>query len=200
MTPLASNTEPPERVPALPHTHPLADFYKQAGLTLPDIERIPGAEVPEPYRALLVHDDDMTPTLQRFHGRKIHIRVLSRHQRDGFYFREVVLLLDGSGAPVEFGAIKINLNLFAPEPRRLIEEERLPLGQILEDHQVPHVSKPSAFLRLRSDAFINRALNLEGSPLLFGRRNTLVDPQQRSLAEIVEILPPTAPQQPSLSH
>ena len=48
--------------------------------------------MPEPYRSLLAHNNDMTPTLSAFHARVIHLRVLSRQQRDDFYFREVVLV------------------------------------------------------------------------------------------------------------
>ena len=39
--------------------------------------RIEGARVPEPYRGLLVHEKDMTPTLEAFHGGDIHLRILS---------------------------------------------------------------------------------------------------------------------------
>jgi len=175
---------------ALPIAYPLDDFYAQQGLVLPRIEAVDGAEVPEPYRRLLVHQDDMTPTLEKFHGDIIHLKVLSRQQRDGFYFREVVLLLDKTDRPVEFGAIKLNLNLFAPAARQMILGEREPVGHILRDHAVEHASRPKAYLRVQSDAFINDALRLTGSHILFGRRNTHFDPQGRPLAEIVEILPP----------
>src|SRR5437867_8564060 len=103
----------------LPFAYPLDEFYVQAGMQLPAIEQIEGDAVPEPYRTLLVHLHDMTPTLEQFHGRSIHLQVLRREQRDDFYFREVVLVLDGTELPVEFGAIKINLALFAPAVRRM---------------------------------------------------------------------------------
>lgn len=157
---------------------------------MPPIEAVEGDAVPEPYKSLLVHQDDMTPTLEKFHGERIHLAVLSRQQRDDFYFREVVLLLDKTDKPVEFGAIKINLALFPPAARKEILEERRPLGSLLADYIITHTSRPKAFLRIRSDDFINTALRLQGSQWLYGRRNTLWDPQQRPLAEIVEILPP----------
>jgi hypothetical protein len=56
---------------------------------------------------------------------------------------------------------------------------------------VQHSSQPKAYLRVASDRFINEALGLTGAHILYGRRNTLFDPQDRPLAEIVEILPPT---------
>ena len=175
---------------AHPIAYPLNDFYAQQGLVLPPIAAVAGGDVPEPYRALLVHQDDMTPTLEQFHGRPIHLRVLRRQQQGELYFREVVLLLDGTDEPVEFGAIKINLALFPPDARRLVLEEKLPLGHILKDCAVAHTSRPKAFLRVPADAFIRGALGLAGSPTLFGRRNTLADPAGQPLAEIVEILPP----------
>ena len=45
------------------YAYPLSDFYARAKLPLPRIEVIPGDEVPEPYKSLLVHENDMTPTL-----------------------------------------------------------------------------------------------------------------------------------------
>jgi chorismate-pyruvate lyase len=172
--------------------HPLDEFYAQMGLTLPPLQQVDGEAVPQPYKRLLVHQNDMTPTLESFHGCDIHLRLLGRRRKGNGYFREVVLLLDGTDQPVEFGAIKISLDRFAPEVRRQILEERRPLGHVLQECGVKHTSRPKAFLRLASDHFINEALQLTGANVLYGRRNTLFDPQERPLAEIVEILPPAA--------
>jgi chorismate-pyruvate lyase len=173
-------------------THPLDEFYAQMGLTLPPLQQVDGEAVPQPYKRLLVHQNDMTPTLESFHGCDIHLRLLGRRRKGNGYFREVVLLLDGTDQPVEFGAIKISLDRFAPEVRRQILEERRPLGHVLQECGVKHTSRPKAFLRLASDHFINKALQLTGANVLYGRRNTLFDPLERPLAEIVEILPPVA--------
>jgi hypothetical protein len=51
-------------------------------------------------------------------------------------------------------------------------------------------SRPKAFLRMVSDSFIDRALDLAEPQFLYGRRNTLLDAWERPLAEIVELLPP----------
>jgi chorismate-pyruvate lyase len=171
-------------------THPLDDFYARSGEHLPPLSQIDAEAVPEPYRALLVHRNDMTPTLEKFHGADIHLRVLGRRRKDEEYFREVALLLDGSNRPVEFGAIKINLALFTAPVREQILAEQRPLGHILAEHKVPHRSEPRAFFRLASDRLMNEALQLSGAQILFGRRNSLLDPQGRALAEIFEILPP----------
>lgn len=181
-------------VPALTHAmmHPLDEFYVRSGFPLPPCEQVAGEAVPEPYKTLLVHRNDMTPTLEGFYKRDIHLRVLSREVRGHDYFREVVLQLEGTNQLVEFGAIKIHLHLFDPPVREQILQEKWPLGHILRDYAVPHASRPAAFLRLASDPLINGMLHLRGAQLLFGRRNTLYDAADRPLAEIVEILPPAA--------
>jgi hypothetical protein len=177
---------------ALPYVHPLDDFYARAGLRLPKIERISEDKIPEPYRSLLVHAADMTPTLEKYHGADIHLQILGREQRGDFYFREVVLQLDGTDQPVEFGAIKISLALFTPRARQLILGERLPLGTILKICEVNHSTVAKAFFELESDEFINRALGLRETIVLYGRRANILDSQKRPLSEIVEILPPAS--------
>ena len=180
----------PKGAAVSPWIYPLDEFYALAGRPLPAVETIPVDQILEPYRSLLAHDQDMTPTLENFHQQKIHLEMLSRQLRGGFYFREVVLHLDDTDQAVEFGAIKINLSVFPNAARREILEERLPLGHILAEHKIAHTSRPKAFLRVKSDSFINAALRLKASCVLFGRRNTLLDPAQHPMAEIVEILPP----------
>jgi len=170
--------------------HPLDEFYARSAVSLPPCEQIDGELVPEPYKTLLVHQNDMTPTLEEFYGHTLHLRVLGREQRGNEYFREVVLQLEGSDQPVEFGAIKIHLERFSPTVRRRILKEQWPLGHILKDFAIAHTSRPAAFLRVASDPLINSALGLTGAQVLFGRRNTLFNPAKRPLAEIVEILSP----------
>jgi chorismate-pyruvate lyase len=172
--------------------YPLCDFYHFAGKVLPRIESIRGDAMPEPYRSLLVHDNDMTPTLEQHHGARIHLRVLRSERRDRFYFREVVLVLDGSEKPVEFGANKVSLNLFPPEARELILAEYVPLGSILAEFQIEHTCHPSAYLELVSDELIGSELKLDVPQRLYGRRNTLTDSRGRILSEVVEILAPAA--------
>jgi chorismate-pyruvate lyase len=171
--------------------YPLSEFYARSGLTLPPLDQVEGEAVPAPYKSLLVHERDMTSTLETFHHGGIHLRLVSREQRGEEYFREVVLALDGSERPVEFGAIQINLGRFPTKAREDILEERFPLGHILKDHQIQYFSRPKAFLRIASDKTINGLLHLTGAHRLYGRRNTLLDLAGQPLAEIVEILPPT---------
>ncbi len=170
---------------------PLKESYLAAGLTLPAIELIEPSQIPEPYRSLLSHDQDMTPTLESFHQQQVHLRTLRSQRTGDVFWRQVVMALNGAKTPVAFGAINIYLNRFDPQIQRMILENRRPLGGILQGHGMIHSSQPQAFFKVTSDALINEALHLTGTQVLFGRSNRLLDPTQQVLADIVEILPPT---------
>ena len=172
------------------HIFPLKEFYTRAKLLLPRIEAIPSDGVPEPYKSLLVHSNDMTPTLEGFHKTEIHLEILSRERRGDFYFREVVLRLNDSEQPVEFGAIKIYVARLPEEAQDLILQEHLPLGHVLKECGVRHRTEAKVFLRVESDALINQAFGLDKPTELFGRKAVISDLQGRPLSEIVEILPP----------
>lgn len=170
--------------------YPLDQFYRRRQLQLPALDVLRGEDVPEPYRSLLVHDHDMTPTLSRYHGDTIGLRVLERYQEGDAYSRQVVLFGQKSQRPVEFGAIVIHLQYFPADARADILAGKVPLGTILAQHRVAHHGRPRAYFCVTSDDLINTALGLTEPRFLFGRRNVHLDPQEDVLADIVEILPP----------
>ena len=179
--------------------YPLADFYRSAGADAPEIEAIDGEAMPQPYRRLLVHERDMTPTLEAYFGLETHLKKLQWHETADALFRQVLLMVDGerrragscrSEHPVEFGAIKIHLNRFGDAPRRRILEGRVPLGRILHDGGIAHYSRPDGFFRFTSDPVVREAFGLRDDPTLYGRHNVLRNADHKPLAEVVEILPP----------
>ena len=172
--------------------YPLSDFYTHAKLPMPLIEVIPGDEVPEPYRSLLVHKNDMTPTLETFHNSRIHLEIVNKDRRGGFYFREVILRLDHDEKPVEFGANKLHIGIFSEDAQEQILLEQVPLGRILEECGVRHQTEAKFFLRVEPDEIICRALELETPVTLYGRKAVITDHKGLVLSEIVEILPPAA--------
>ena len=169
---------------------PLLDFYQRGGVAPPELLPIDGTDMPEPYRKLLVHADDMTPTLEHFHGARIHLRMVNREVTEAAYTREVILEAGEQNVPVEFGAIAIHLEQFSEAARELILGESVPLGTILADHAIIHHSCPQAYFRVNSDPLITEALGLPASTELYGRCNIHRDPAGNHLAETVELLPP----------
>ena len=168
---------------------PLADFY--AGRALPEVRFIKAARMPQAYRQLLDHSNDMTSTLQRFHDEEIRVHVLESRQDDTRYEREVLLVTRDTRRTVEFGAIEILLERFPIGAQREIFRAEMPLGAILRSFRIEYKSKPRAFFEIESDDTMNAALTLSHTQTLYGRCNEIKSIEGQVLAEIVEILPPT---------
>lgn len=170
---------------------PLDGFYHELGLSLPLAERVMPEAMPQPYRKLLVHERDMTSTLERFHNAKTYLELIHRKVDVRSISRMVTLTPEG-GTPVEFGAIVIYLTQLPDAAREAVLECRIPLGAILKEHRVHFMSCPQAFLRVQPDQFMRDSLRIDAADGLYGRRNNLLLPDHSPLADILEILPPAS--------
>ena len=170
--------------------YPLSRFRREGGRTIPAYELVKDSEMPEPYRSLLVHNGDMTSRLETFHGGNIVLEVLHLDRSQSAYRREVVLHLEKSGLPVEYGAIEINLDAFQPELREKILEGRLPLGGLLNHYKVNYHSRPRGFFRLAADPQMSTIFGAPESQEFYGRSNELLGDKNVVLARIVEVLRP----------
>jgi chorismate-pyruvate lyase len=121
------------------------------------------------------------------------LRILNRFIDHAVFSRQIVLEVDGSAMVAVFAAIKIYLDLFDPESKRIILEGKRAFGSILHDQGIVHTSRPQAFLQVNSDETINQALRLTGIHVLYGRRSALLNSSGTPLAQVLEILPPTQP-------
>ena len=165
-------------------------FYSRAGIPFPRLTRLKGSQLPQPYRSLLAHSRDMTPTLEQYYRRTLGITVIGRVLEGNAYLREVTLNLDGENRPIAYGAIRIFMDHFPPHAQEMIREEHCPLGKILELEEIPHVGWPQAFFRVAPDAHMASMLQLKAPRKLYGRRNVLLDGDRRLLAEVLEVLAP----------
>ena len=168
---------------------PFHYFYEKAGLPLPDFRFFKGDEVPYPYRSLLVHANDMTPTLAAFHHSRLYLEVHEHESSESFVMRLVTLHAAASDAPVEYGAIAIQLGGLPPEVAEEVVAGRKPLGGLLGEYGVEHRGEPAAYFAVPADEWIARALNQRPGEILYGRCNQLLDAEGMVFADIVEILP-----------
>ena len=174
---------------------PLTASCEILGIDPPHIHLVGEDDLPSIYRVLLAHDRDMTSTLERYWGAKLHLRVIEKHLEDHRLTRQVVLVTDTDDRPVEFGAIRIFLDRFGDAPRQEIESCTRPLGTILEHHRIKYTCSPSAFFACPSSEFIERVFGIVDAGDLYGRCNTILNGTDEPLAEVVEILAPLDSQQ-----
>src|SRR5262245_42363888 len=115
-------------------------------------EVVPGDDVPEPYRGLLVHEHHMTVTVEEYHGSLVNVWVLERRYDGPSYSRKILLALQSTNKVVQFGIVRINLDMTSPEVRAALLAARTPVGRILIEHNVLRRIEPLAFLKIRPNA------------------------------------------------
>jgi chorismate-pyruvate lyase len=169
--------------------YPLDYGYALAGLTPPTAREIEPEDIPDPYRALLAHDDDMTQTLERHTGGPVVVRPLSAGSRGRWYFRRVLLAEEATGRPIEMGAIRIALDLFGVRVRSRIVRGEAPLGRILREAGVDYRSRPERFLTVTPNAEMLGVFWMREPQTLYGRQ-TVMTLDGKHIGQIVEVLPP----------
>jgi len=168
--------------------YPLNLAYAQAGVPLPVTREISPKDIPFPYRSLLVHENDMTLTLERHFGGAVFLRTLSTVAKGSWYLRRVLLVQEYSGRPVEMGAIRIRIDGLPPRTRALILRHEIPLGRVLRDAGVDFRSQPRAFFSVVPNQEMMGVFWMREPRTLYGRQ-TEVFQGGTKLGDIVEVLP-----------
>ena len=168
--------------------YPLDVVYRRAGVEMPAMRTVAPYEIPMPYRSLLVHEDDMTITLERHFGGRVVLRALSTFTSGGWYFRRVLLVQEYTGRPVEMGAIRMKLDRFGARLKKQILKNEVPLGRLLRDSGFTYVSHATAFLAITPNPEMMGVFWMRESKTLYGRRTEIVR-NGTKIGDIVEVLP-----------
>lgn len=169
---------------------PLNLFCAHYDREVPEITPLFEQYLPEPYRLLLVHQRNMTPTLEEYHGGTIYIERINVFSDEEETTREVVLRRDSDAKPLEYGVSRTFRSRLPPEALFLLDDGRLPLGTILRVCDCEHTVQPSGFFKIRPTPFFADVFEVDDAAYLYGRRNMLVGLDGRPIAEVCEILPP----------
>ncbi len=168
--------------------YPLDVVYRKAGVAMPEWSIIAPDDIPSPYRSMLVHDNDMTSTLERHYGGRVVLRALSTFSRGVWYFRRVLLVQEYTGRPVEMGAIRIKLDAFGPRLKAAIVKNEVPLGRILADGRFEYRSRVKGYLAMTPNAEMMGIFWMREPRTLYGRRTEIIR-AGRKIGDIVEVLP-----------
>jgi chorismate-pyruvate lyase len=167
---------------------PLDFVYARSGVQLPQVSAIDPEDIPLPYRSLLVHQTDMTLTLERHFGGRVALRPLATFMNGPWYFRRVLLAQEYTGRPVEMGAIRIRIQAFPDRIRKEILRNDVPLGRLLRDGGVNYESRPKVFLQVTPNAEMMGVFWMREPKTLYGRRTEMIQ-NGTKIGDIVEVLP-----------
>ena len=155
---------------------------------MPKVTIIDPERIPPPYRSLLVHDTDMTLTLEQHFGDRVALRPLSTFASGRSYFRRVLLVQEYSGRPVEMGAIRMRLDAFSERLRSKILKNEIPLGRLLRDGKFQYQSHVKAYLSITPNTEMMGVFWMREPRTLYGRRTEVVH-RGTKIGDIVEVLP-----------
>ncbi len=119
-----------------------ADLETLVGLFHTHIEDLgtfvsrPHKELPVVYRRLLAHTGHMTVTVEDRHHSPVDVEVLNVQTTPSHYSRQILLRRQSDRRVVQFGIVRLALEVLDPATRDEILSQRVPLGRVLIEHGV----------------------------------------------------------------
>jgi chorismate-pyruvate lyase len=167
---------------------PLDMAYAALSVRPPEWRRLNWRAVPERYRALLNHRESMTMVLERYYGDRLLVRPLWTCSSNGNYSRQVILVREHGGQPVEMGAINVEVGALSAEVRDAIASEQLPLGRILTSAYSSYQTRPILFFSITPDPAMLSWFGMSVPSELYGRYAALIVGGV-CIGAVVEVLP-----------
>ncbi len=158
--------------------------------TVGDFQPVPRSQTPSPFRELLAHDHHMTVTLESFLKTSVSVSVRAVNRQGSIYSRNSLLHRDTDGLPVQFGIVRLHLHLLEPHIRTPIEEERIPLGRILIEHEILREVELSRLYRIACGPALAQALDIPEGTTTYGR-TALIHCHAEPALELLEIVTPS---------
>lgn len=160
---------------------------------------IDAAAVPEPQRGLLNHEEHMTVTVEAFHRSPVDVRVA--RTLDGndstdppiagrWYAREITLHRQSDGVPVQYGIVRLNVDLLDPVVWQEIQRQDTPLGRVLIRHHVLREVELCGLWRVTVGEPLAQLLECPASSITYGRTARIFCDYLPAI-ELLEILAPT---------
>ena len=168
--------------------YPLDLHYARLGIAPPVARKTSLPRIPSPYYDLLVHQNEMTKTLERHVGGPVGIRVLSILSTGRWYSRRVLMVAESSACPVAMGAVRIRLDAFDTGTRTRILRQQTPLGRVLREAGVDYRSLPTAFFEVTPNGEMMGVFRMREAHRLYGRQTQLMLGATK-VGDLVEILP-----------
>jgi hypothetical protein len=168
--------------------YPLDLAYAKAGIPVPTARRIAPERIPPPYDGLLVHEREMTGTLERHFDTTLVVRVIQAWSHGRWYFRRSLLAQEFSGRPVAMGMVRINLDAFGARVANQIVKGSIPLGRVLREAGIQYRSQPRTFLEIKPTAEMMGVFWMREPRLLYGRQTDVTLGGKR-IGNIIEVLP-----------
>ena len=147
----------------------------------------PVASVPVPYDRLLDHHAHMTVTVEAYLGQLVDVLVHRTDRQANWYAREITLAGTQSGKIIQYGIVRLNVDVLAPEVWRRIESQEVPLGRVLIEHNVLREVQLCGLWRVEAGPALARFMDLQPGRIVYGR-TALIYCDGHPTIELLEIV------------
>ena len=126
-------------------------------------------DIPEPSRSLLGHDHHMTVALEEHHQSKVDVKVLATRTDGDRYSRQILLTRQTDNQVVQYGIVRLNTSVLAPDVRVEIEAQKIPLGRVLINHNVMRQVKLLNLFQIQCGPDLAEAFGFKVGHACYGR-------------------------------
>lgn len=145
------------------------------------------ASVPAPYDRLLDHNAHMTVTVEAYLEQLVDVSVHRTDRQANWYAREITLAGTESGKVIQYGIVRLNVDVLAPEVWRRIESQEVPLGRVLIEHNVHREVQLCGLWRVEAGPALAKLLNVQPRQVVYGR-TALIYCDGHPTIELLEIV------------
>lgn len=156
---------------------------------LANFAHVAADELPPVYHNLLAHEHHMTVTVEAHHGCLVDVEVLAKHVTKTHYARKILLRRQSDGTVVQFGIMRVRLDVFRPAVRDAILAAKIPLGRILIEHDVFRDIQLCQLWRVTPGAALIKCFEIDESQVTYGRTALIVCNREPAI-ELLEIVRP----------
>ncbi len=180
---------------ASPQLLALVHLFYQALEQLGQFTAVDATSVPELPRRLLAHNQHMTVTVEAWQGVSVRVDVLARRETPTHYARKILLRRGDNSRAVQFGIMRVNLQLLNTTVRAAILAAAAPLGRVLLQHGVLTEVQLCDLWRILPAAELAGWLGAGPDEPLYGR-TAVIDCDGARAVELLEIVAPECTRSP----
>ena len=162
-------------------------FYDAPG-DLGEFHRVTGEQLPPSFARLLDHHHHMTVTVESIFQQPVDVRVLQAEREGNSYWRKILLLGQRDHRNLQFGIVRLDLDVLADDVRDEIIDGGTPLGRVLVSHNVLREVERLALWRVAMSAELAHFFQVSGG-ITYGR-TALIYCEGEPAIELLEIVTP----------
>jgi len=180
----------PPQQKSVPDLNNLVSLFYESPDALGQFEPITADDMPAPDRRLLAHNEHMTVTVEEYHRSPVDVQVLSAERSETDYARKILLRRQSDRQVVQFGIVRFQNSYLAPQVRDEIEQEQIPLGRVLIEHNVLRQVQLASLWQIAAGDELREHFSLRDNRPVFGR-TALIYCDGEPAVELLEIVTPS---------